>query len=168
VSRRAGAVVRRGSRRGGPIVRQVLDPGRHPALVARWGCDDRDLVDARRLIAGEIRGTHRLRERRHHDLERRGIALAPLQQTPEDRDPLGGLLGTQVEAVPSVAVLGGAAERRTALAAQDDRQATAPDRLGEAANTVDVCELAVEGGDVLAPGGVASGDVADGTTLRSR
>jgi hypothetical protein len=94
------------------------------------------------MIPDEIGGTNRLRERCHHDLERGGITLPTLQQTPEQSDPLGRLLGTQVEAVPPVTVLRGAGERRAALAAEDDREAAALDRLGEAADAVDARELA--------------------------
>src|SRR5262249_58630645 len=62
----------------------------------------------------------------------------------------------------------GAGERRAALAARDDREAAASDRLGEAADAVDAPELAVEGGDVLAPQASHQRDVLAGAVGAAR
>ena len=80
------------------------------------------------------------------------IASALAAQASEGREPLAdGIRSRKVEAIPAIPEGRDATQRRIAVAADDDRNPSLPDRLGVDAHAIEADELSVKRGHILAP-----------------
>src|SRR5207245_5974867 len=105
-----------------PLAGRVLDTLRgFLGRARRAHVDDHDLVDTGVAVARKIVGRDRLGVGRDREIDAGSLAAVGLEQRLDMANLVRRLTGIEIEAAPSVAILSDAAQRRAALAAEEDR-----------------------------------------------